>query len=192
MKPHARSSELRDLVRQCTDAVGPWSGTVYRSATPRYARSSDVLTGEGSQRHGGRWNPPGSFPTVYASTTPETAMAESLAQYRYYAISIQDAMPRTFVALNLTFVRLLDLTNEDVRRRVKVSEQMLSDDWRKQNDAGQESLTQSLGRAACEEGLEAILVPSAADPAGKNIAWFPANLQRESVVEILRAEMLDG
>lgn len=100
-------------------------------------------------------------------------------------------MPRTFVALNLTFVRLLDLTNEDVRRRVKVSEQMLSEDWRKQNDAGQESLTQSLGRAAREEGLEAILVPSAADPSGKNIAWFPANLQRESVVEILRAEMLD-
>jgi RES domain-containing protein len=52
--------------------------TGYRSATPQYAREPDLLTGEGSRLHGGRWNPPG-IAAVYASFAPETAMEEMLA-----------------------------------------------------------------------------------------------------------------
>ncbi len=49
--------EYRNLLRRvhaCQDALRPWSGVVYRSVTPRYATTGDLMTGEGSQRYGGR------------------------------------------------------------------------------------------------------------------------------------------
>jgi RES domain-containing protein len=60
-------------LRQCSSLASVWAGEVYRSATPRYARTGDIVTGVGSAKMGGRWNPPGSFPTVYASLQPEAA-----------------------------------------------------------------------------------------------------------------------
>lgn len=50
---------------------------VFRSVTPRYASSHDLLSGYGARKHGGRWNPPGFFPAIYASLAPETALAEA-------------------------------------------------------------------------------------------------------------------
>ena len=35
----------------------PFAGIVYRSSTPKYATLEDLLSGEGSKREGGRWNP---------------------------------------------------------------------------------------------------------------------------------------
>lgn len=64
-----------------------FDGVVYRSSTPRYATEADILTGEGSRRVGGRWNPTG-IAAVYASLTSETAMAETLAHNRYYLVPI--------------------------------------------------------------------------------------------------------
>jgi len=43
-------------------------GVVYRWSEPTYATKEDLLTGEGSRRFGGRWNPR-SFATVYAAFT---------------------------------------------------------------------------------------------------------------------------
>jgi hypothetical protein len=68
--------------------------TAYRSTTPEYAKEADLNTGEGSKLHGSRWNPPG-IAAVYASFTPETAMEESLAHFRYYGIPFHAAMPRS-------------------------------------------------------------------------------------------------
>src|SRR5437763_13148806 len=70
----------------------------YRSSTPKYATEDDLVSGEGSKIHGGRWNPPG-IAALYMSLTPETAMAETLAHHRYYGIAVEEAMPRTFVAV---------------------------------------------------------------------------------------------
>ena len=61
--------------------------TAYRSTTPEYAKEADLITGEGSRLHGSRWNPPG-IAAVSASFTPETAMEESLAHFRYYGIPL--------------------------------------------------------------------------------------------------------
>ena len=77
-----------------------FAGVGYRSSTPKYANETDLLTGEGSKRNGGRWNPAG-IPVVYLSLTPETAMAETFAHHRYYNIPVEDAMPRTFVAVDV-------------------------------------------------------------------------------------------
>jgi hypothetical protein len=49
---------------------------VYRSSSPPYANRQDLLTGVGSRIAGARWNPPGSFPTVYTSRAETDSHAD--------------------------------------------------------------------------------------------------------------------
>ena len=79
--------QLQNRLARLKSSAVPFEGVVYRSSTPRYATETDLLTGEGSSRIGGRWNPKG-IAVVYASLTPETAMAETLAHNRYYGVPI--------------------------------------------------------------------------------------------------------
>jgi RES domain-containing protein len=164
--------------------------TVYRSVSPKFATESDLLTGAGSKRHGGRWNPPG-IAVVYISLTPETAMAETLAHYRYFDIPIEDAMPRTFVAIEVKLKAILDLRQGPVRQRLQVSmNRILTVDWRKDARAGQVPITQLLGQAAAEVGLEGLIVPSIADLRGHNVLVFPENLQSGSTAVVLHSDGL--
>jgi RES domain-containing protein len=167
-----------------------FAGTVYRSSTPKYATETDLLTGEGSKRVGGRWNPVG-IAVIYASLSPETAMAETLAHHRYYGIAIEDAMPRTFVAIEVRLTNVADLRLGVNRQRLRLSlDRIQSIDWRKEALAGRQPVTQQVGRAAFEIGLEGVIVPSAADPAGHNLLIFPANLQPSNLVQVLHADDL--
>lgn len=126
----------------------------YRACTPKYSTDRDLLTGEGSKLYGGRWNPPG-IPVVYISLSPETAMAETLAQNRYYGIPIEDAMPRVFVAIEARLNRVLDLRVGRNRQSIGVSQtRILTVDWRKELQEGRQPFTQLIGRAACEVGWE--------------------------------------
>jgi RES domain-containing protein len=109
--------QLERRLLRLSSLATPFDGIVYRSSTPKYATEIDLLTGEGSRRFGGRWNPPGTA-VVYASLTPETAMAETLAHNRYYGIPIEDVMPRTFVAIQVNLKTVLDLRIGIVRRRL--------------------------------------------------------------------------
>jgi RES domain-containing protein len=79
---------------------------------------------------------------IYASLTPETAMAETLAHNRYYQIPVEDAMPRMFVAMEANLQRVLDLSKGDVRSRLKVSlERILKVDWRREAREGRVPVT---------------------------------------------------
>lgn len=177
------------LARLAVSAV-PFEGVVYRSSTPKYASESDLVTGEGSKRFGGRWNPVG-IAVIYASLTPETAMAETLAHNRYYGVPVGDAMPRTFVAIDVKLKTVLDLRDGKVRQRLQVSEaQILAVDWRKEVKAGREPITQRLGRAAQAGGWEGLVVPSAADPAAYNLLIFPDQLTPDSFVRVQNADKL--
>jgi len=159
---------------------------VYRSASPRYANKDDLLTGVGSKTAGARWNPPKSFPTVYSSLDPHTALDEVLAHFRYYGIPIESAMPRVTVSVRVRLARVLDLTNGKTRSALRVSERRILDEpWREEQKAGREALTQALGRIGQELGWEAFLVPSAARRGGVNLIIFPANLSRRSSLEII-------
>ena len=64
-------------------------------------------------------------------------------------------------------------------------EELLAEDWRKVNDAGHESQTQALGRAAHEVGAGALLVPSARVLRGVNLVCFPDSFAGAGSVEIL-------
>src|SRR6476659_7025357 len=96
---HPESNRLRRAFERCQTRVVGWVGVVYRSASPRYANKDDLLTGVGSKTAGARWNPPRSFPTVYSSLDPHTAIDEVLAHFRYYGIPIASAMPRVTVSI---------------------------------------------------------------------------------------------
>jgi len=163
----------------------PFSGIAYRSTSPAYANSRDLLSGEGVRRHGGRWNPRGAFAAVYASLAPETALAEALYRFRDYGFSEADALPRVFVALEVRASAVADLTDGRARQALRVSRRrMRRESWRRLQAAGREAVTQAIGRAAYERGLEALLVPSAADRAGTNLVLFPARLRPGSLLRL--------
>src|SRR4051794_22354837 len=113
--PHPESDRLRRAMQRCASRAVRWSGVVYRSASPRYASTDDLLSGVGSKVAGARWNPPGSFPAAYASLDPYPALDEVLAHFRHYALPIESAMPRVTVAIRVELSRVLDLTDGATR-----------------------------------------------------------------------------
>jgi RES domain-containing protein len=184
--PHPESDRLRHALERYASRAVRWSGVVYRSASPRYANNDDLLTGVGSKTAGARWNPPKSFPTIYSSLDPHTALDEVLAHFRYYGFPIESAMPRVTVSVRARLLRVLDLTDGKTRSALRVSERRMVDEpWRDEQNAGREALTQALGRIGHELGWEAFLVPSAARREGLNLIIFPANLARRSLLEII-------
>ena len=148
---------------------------VFRATAVRYANRDDLLTGLGARSAGGRWNPPGLFAAVYSSLRPETALAEYLAQHRYFGWPESSAMPYVQAAIEVSLRVALDLTDGAVRRSLGVSRaRMLDNTWREPKPG--ESLSQAIGRVAYESGIEGLLVPSSADLRGTNLIVFPGNL----------------
>lgn len=183
---HPDSDRLRNALGRCASRAVRWSGVVYRSVTPRYANKDDLLTGMGSCSAGARWNPPRSFPAVYASLDPHTALDEVLAHFLHYGIPIESAMPRVMVSIRVRLGRVLDLTDGPTRSALRVSaRRMLDERWREERAAGREALTQAIGRLAREVGWEGIVVPSAARRGEVNLVLFPDNLDRRSTLEIV-------
>ena len=118
-------------------------------------------------------------------------MVETLAHHRYYGIPIADAMPRTFVAVDVELHYILDFRDGRIRQRLQVSEKrILTVDWRKESRAGHQPITQTIGLAAFEVGWEGLVVPSAADPSGQNLLIFPDKLQSGSHIGIQNAAQL--
>ena len=145
---HADSDRLRSAFKRCSPRSIPWGGVVYRSASPRYANTHDLLSGVGSRTAGARWNPPRGFPTVYFSLDPHTALDEVLAHFRHFGIPIESAMPRVMVSVRVNVQRVLDLTDGKIRSALRVSKRrVLEEPWREKQQAGREALTQALGRS---------------------------------------------
>jgi RES domain-containing protein len=169
----------------------PWSGDLYRYAAPRWATEAELLTGAGGLHAGGRWHPIGAFRAVYASLDAETALAESLAHCRRFGLEVRDAMPKTVNAVVARLHSTLDLTNGRIRQRLGLSEsRLLAERWWEQEVDDPEALTQAVGRIAREVGLEALLVPSAAQKGGKGIVYFPDNKLPASTLTIVNADQL--
>lgn len=183
---HEEFHKIESALRSCVYRAAPWAGEVFRSAAPKYASTRDMTTGLGSARAGGRWNPAGSFPTVYASLKPETAMSESLATFRYYGWALHSALPRLFRAVHAELASVLDL--RELPRRHPLHGWMaraLQEDWRVLQSHGLESTSQAIGRAAWTIGLEGLLVPSHASPGGGNLVAFPDRLRAGSRIQAL-------
>lgn len=83
--------------------------TVYR----HISRGRDCRSGEGARAHGGRWNPPGSFPTLYTALTDESAYRELVRLADRQNVTVEDLLPRTLCVLRVRLGRVLDLSTEE-------------------------------------------------------------------------------
>lgn len=178
----------------------PFSGAVYRSIGSRFLQAP--LSSAGSQLHGGRFNPPGSFEVLYTALAADTALAE---RERILLTSAGIKLPRgvrTSVLLRIQcrLVSVLDLDNETVRQHLRIPLADLLAPWLPWNvpahAAGE--TTEPSSRAPViaapsqrigvtvhrSRRFEAILTPSTKDAAGRCLAIFPDRLQPGSVVAV--------
>lgn len=170
-----------------------FSGTVYRFIGSRFLTAP--LTSAGSKLYGGRFNPPGSFEVLYTALAAETALAEREGILLTHAAIKAARGIRTAVLLHIDchLTRLLDLTDEEIRRHLRISLADLIGPWLPWNAALHEpssshvvaAPSQRIGLAVHASGrFEAILAPSAKDAQGRCLAIFPDHLQPGSRVAI--------
>ncbi len=122
---------------------------------------------------------------------PYTALAESLGTQSFYEIPFQKSLPLVMVAVEVKLKSVLDLTLRIVRRRLELSEALLTRfDWRKSQEKGREALTQTLGRLAWEHQWEGLIVPSARIKKRNNLVIFSKRLLPGSSMAILNKDKL--
>jgi RES domain-containing protein len=140
--------------------VSEFLGTVYRICPARYG--GNLVSMRGSLQHGARYNIRGYFGTLYTSLSKETARREMA---RYFTVAPRDGFVEASISLRLN--RVLDLTNRRLLRKAGIAWDQLI--------AARYSITQEIGLRAWENGIEALLAPSAALPAERNLAVFLDN-----------------
>ena len=171
VSPHPEFDRILEAMRTCQGVA--WGGVTYRSVVPRYAGSSRLIDGVGSRMFGARWNTKGEFRVVYASLDEMTAMLETTSQHRRYGIPVHKAFPRVFVAIEFQLGAVLMLNDTGVQSRLGLTAaQLVREPWLQLQESGQEALSQAVGRAAWTLGLEGLMVPSAENPVGLNLAVF--------------------
>ena len=101
-------AQLGELISR----AAPFEGDFFRSVAFRYFRPDDVVSGEGTRLHGGRFVPPG-VAAVYASLEEETAFREVTARKSLLRgrepIELRD-YPRMTYVLRVSPQRNLDLS----------------------------------------------------------------------------------
>ncbi|HEX6286750.1 MAG TPA: RES family NAD+ phosphorylase, partial [Acidimicrobiia bacterium] len=149
---------------------------------------SDPLDPSFAQSHGGRWNPPGSFPTLYLNEDLHTARAQVVALLRGSPVEPDD--------LDDGF----DLVTATLPRAQEVADAV--------DDEGLESLglpetyprygngrpirhdvCQGIGLAVKSAGLRGVHARSAAtdDGSGRELAWYPARESSRAKLEERRS-----
>jgi len=84
----------------------------------------------------------------------------------------------------ITTGHALDLTDPVVRPRPGVTLDQFKLPWRPVQHAGQEAVTQAIGRLARERGLQGLLAPSAARPRAKNLVLFRDLVEPREMVAV--------
>lgn len=135
-----------------------------RSETGRWLRAMpagrirDLLDPYSESLRGGRVNPPGSFPVLYA-VADEDGCRPALA-----AVGLDE--PHTVIAVfSVSLSRVVDLADPRVRRKLGVTVRDLT-------DAEETRVPQSVGVAAYNEGFEGVIYPRPLNPKCRNLAIF--------------------
>jgi len=144
----------------------------FRNVNQPYANRRNILSAKGSYLYGGRFNVARDFGVLYLSCDLHTSIAELEHSAKYGGRTVEETLPRTIIGMKVTTGRVLDLTDDVVRRKLKISQRvLLNTDWAKENRKGNDAATQIIGRAARTAGFKALLVPSARWK-GKNLNLF--------------------
>jgi RES domain-containing protein len=181
-------NDFRAILSQNEELFGPWSGVIFRSVSPQYARPDDILSGYGSYQAGGRWNAPGIY-AIYGSLEPGLAADESFNfLLQHFGWQNRDIPPRMLVGIRASLRVVLDLTDPAHVHTLLDLEELLLEDWRKMYGERKESRSQALGRAVTDLA-EGILTPSRIRN-GKNLVIYPRSLKPESKIEVLGHDKL--
>ena len=121
--------------------------------------------------HGGRLNPPGSFPVAYFSEDTETCRSE-LNRWLRGESDLDDRF--TILVAEMNLPRVLNLEDGAVRRRLGVSLAALA-------DSTDMTLTQSIGAAAHQVGFLGVLYPRPLGRGGLNLAAFCDRTSRDEI-----------
>ncbi|MBA3808933.1 MAG: RES family NAD+ phosphorylase [Solirubrobacterales bacterium] len=159
------------------DAVAPVSFT--GQAFRHIAQDHHPLSGVGARTHGGRWNPPDSFSTLYLALERETTVLEFYRLVKRQGRTPEDFLPRRMYRYDIALTAILDLRDPPIRVALQLSETDLRSD-----DAAK---CQQIGESAHYLGLEGILAPSAAGE-GNVLAVFFDRLHADSQVRDLDHE----
>jgi len=138
-----------DPRRVAAAPLAPFAGEGWRQLSPRY----DPLSGEGARIHGGRFNPPGSYPVLYICLSRPCAVAELQRFGTRQAIGVEGLLPRSLYRYEIALDRVLDLTNDDVRASVGLGLDVLAGPDR--------TACQELGSTTHALGAQGICSPSA-------------------------------
>jgi RES domain-containing protein len=157
----------------------PYRGEAYRHIAARW----HPLSGAGARIQGGRWNPPGSFATLYLALDRQTAIEEFRRMAGRAGRSAEDFVPRRFYRYRLDLQAVVDLTADPASLPDALSGFDLS-----ATDLG---ATQGVGDAAQHLGREAVRAPSATG-AGDVLAVFLDRLQPDSIVEPIDFEIWEA
>ncbi len=115
-----------DAGRVAATPLVPFAGQGWRHLGPRH----DPLSGEGARIHGGRFNPPGSFPVLYLCQSRPCAVAELRRLGERQSIGVEGLLPRTLYRYEIALDRILDLTDDVVRAQVGLGPDILTNpDW---------------------------------------------------------------
>lgn len=140
-----------------------FAGDGYRHQSARH----DPRSGEGARIHGGRFNPPESFPVLYLCLDRPCAVAELRRLGRRAVVGVDGLLPRRLYRYELDLERVLDLTDAGVLEDLGTTpEALTADDW---------SFCQEIGVASHAQGDQGILCPSATGT-GTVLAAFPVQL----------------
>ena len=167
--------DLRTFFR--TARVNEFSGTVYRICAAPYG--GKMVSMRGSFLHGARYNIRGYFGALYTSLSLETARREI---GRYFTVPPVDGFAVASITLRLSWV--VDLTGRRWLRKAGIR-------WGQLIDA-RHTIPREIGLQAWETGIEALLVPSAADPADRNLAVFLDNQRPLWGVELASLTAIPG
>lgn len=131
------------------------------------ATGFDPRSGDGARRLGGRFNPPHSFPVLYLCLTRRCVIAELTRQAERQNLSVKDLLPRDLFEVSAELDTVLDLTADETLDALGLTRpDLVRQDHR---------LTQEIGDAAHEQGLQAIRSPSATG-VDHVLTIFPENL----------------
>jgi len=160
------------------DSIDPvdFRGRAYRHVS----LTRSPISGDGARVHGGRWNPPGSFPTLYLALDRPTMLAELKRTARRFGIPPEGLLPRAVYRCDIALHSCLDLREESSLKSASLSLNAIRSDNRRR--------CQEVAMAAHYLGLEGLLAPSATG-AGFTIAIFTDRLGPDSSVDPGDAEI---
>jgi RES domain-containing protein len=140
-----------DLVERITNAPRlAYRGAGYRQQAPTY----DPLSGEGARIHGGRFNPPDSFPVLYLCSTAGCAAAEFMRTTQRHPLGPAAFLPRSLYRYDVQLTAVLDLTDDRTLEHLELGRDALIDD--------DVTLPRHIGEIAHQFGYQAVRNASAA------------------------------